>query len=49
MVQPIVAAGLVIDSLVEPAPTVEMATIDPDRDHLLRTAPRFLFFRLIAR
>lgn len=49
MVQPIIAAGLVIDSLVEPDPTGEMATIDHARNHLLRTAPRFLFFRLIAR
>jgi SAM-dependent methyltransferase len=41
-------AGFTVDELVEPQPLEECATVDPRFHHLLRTAPRFLYFRAIS-
>jgi ubiquinone/menaquinone biosynthesis C-methylase UbiE len=46
MTEAIAAAGFVIERLVEPEPMAELASVDPRADNLIRTRPRFLFFRL---
>jgi SAM-dependent methyltransferase len=42
-------AGFLIERLVEPPPVPELAEVDPDDYRQLRTAPTFLFFRLVKR
>jgi SAM-dependent methyltransferase len=42
-------AGFLIERLVEPAPVPELADVDADDYHRLRTSPAFLFFRLVKR
>lgn len=42
------SAGFVIEQLVEPAPGPEIAERDPETAHLLRTQPRYIFFRVRA-
>lgn len=42
-------AGFVIDQLVEPEPAAELRRRDPRNYEKIRTAPRFLFFRLAKR
>jgi ubiquinone/menaquinone biosynthesis C-methylase UbiE len=42
----IAGAGFVIERLAEPLPVPELAEKDPADDHIIRTQPRFLFFRL---
>jgi ubiquinone/menaquinone biosynthesis C-methylase UbiE len=46
MCEAIADAGFVIERLVEPAPLPELAERDADAYELIRTRPRFLFFRL---
>jgi ubiquinone/menaquinone biosynthesis C-methylase UbiE len=46
MTAAIAAAGFVITQLVEPQPVPELQGRDPASYELLRTEPRFLFFRL---
>jgi ubiquinone/menaquinone biosynthesis C-methylase UbiE len=46
MTAAIAAAGFVITQLVEPQPVPELESLDPANYELLRTEPRFLFFRL---
>jgi SAM-dependent methyltransferase len=46
MTDAIAAAGFVIERLVEPPPAAGLAELDPRADQLIRTQPRFLFFRL---
>lgn len=48
MTAAIASAGFLIERLVEPGPAAEAADRDADTAHLLRTEPRFLFFRLRA-
>jgi ubiquinone/menaquinone biosynthesis C-methylase UbiE len=48
MTEVISSAGFLIERLVEPLPTPEMASVDPEVDQKLQTAPDFLFFRLRA-
>ncbi len=47
MTQAIAAAGFVIEQLVEPQPSSELRERDQGSYELLRTRPRFLFFRLL--
>jgi SAM-dependent methyltransferase len=42
-------AGFLIERLVEPPPAPELADVDADDYRQLRTAPVFLFFRLVKR
>jgi hypothetical protein len=49
MTEAAVAAGFVIDRLLEPGPQPELQGHDPAAYRLLRTRPRFLFFRLCRR
>jgi SAM-dependent methyltransferase len=49
MTEAIAAAGFVIERLVEPQPLPELEACDPDAFNLIRTKPRFLFFRLGVR
>ena len=46
MTEAIAAAGFVIERLTEPEPAARLAELDPRADRLIRTQPRFLFFRL---
>ncbi len=46
MTEAISSAGFLIERLVEPEPTAELASVDPEVDHKLRTAPDFVFFKL---
>ena len=46
MCQAIWEAGFLIERLVEPAPSPELAACDPVAYEQIRTKPRFLFFRL---
>jgi ubiquinone/menaquinone biosynthesis C-methylase UbiE len=46
MTQAISEAGLLMERLVEPAPSPELAARDPVAYEEIRTKPRFLFFRL---
>ncbi|WP_326833894.1 GrpB family protein [Amycolatopsis rhabdoformis] len=41
-------AGFTVDRLEEPMPVAEADTADPRVAHLLRTKPRFLYFRCVA-
>ena len=49
MTSAISEAGFVIDQLVEPEPSAELAPRDPEGYEKIRTGPRFLFFRLVKR
>jgi hypothetical protein len=44
-----VPRGFIIERLVEPEPSPELAERDPETYQLIRTEPRFLFFRLMPR
>jgi 2-polyprenyl-3-methyl-5-hydroxy-6-metoxy-1,4-benzoquinol methylase len=46
MCRAIASAGFVIERLVEPEPSPELADRDPEAYQWLKTEPRFLFFRL---
>jgi SAM-dependent methyltransferase len=46
MGEAIASAGFLIERLVEPAPLAELADRDPVAYDMIRTRPRFLFFRL---
>ncbi len=46
MCRSIAASGFIIERLVEPGPSPELAERDPEAYQLIRTEPRFLFFRL---
>jgi ubiquinone/menaquinone biosynthesis C-methylase UbiE len=48
MCEAISDAGFVIERLVEPSPSREVAELDADAYEEIRTKPRFLFFRLRA-
>jgi ubiquinone/menaquinone biosynthesis C-methylase UbiE len=48
MTETISSAGFLIERLLEPGPTPELASLDPELDQKLRTAPDFLFFKLCA-
>ena len=46
MTRAVASAGFVIEQLVEPEPKAELQARDPGAYDLIRTKPRFLFFRL---
>jgi hypothetical protein len=46
MAEAIASAGFVIERLAEPAPLAALADRDPAAYKVIRTKPRFLFFRL---
>ncbi len=46
MTHAITSSGFVIERLVEPGPAPELRRLDPAAYELIRTKPRFLFFRL---
>jgi ubiquinone/menaquinone biosynthesis C-methylase UbiE len=48
MTEAIATAGFVIDRLVEPSPSPQIAARDPQAAHELATSPSFLFFRLLT-
>jgi len=45
ILNPIMAAGLTLDHILEPLPTEEFAKIDPDNDATLRKVPGFIVVR----
>ncbi len=47
MTSAISAAGFLIERIVEPRPSAQIAEVDPAAFTKLATAPRFLFFRLV--
>ncbi len=49
MTSAIAASGFLIERLVEPRPSPDLLELDPIAYRKLTTAPRFIFFRLIAR
>ena len=49
MTSAIFNAGFLIEQLIEPDPVPELEKRDPRVDRLIRTQPRYLFFRLIKR
>ena len=49
MTEAIARSGFLIERLVEPQPLPQLAQSHPDSYRKLTTAPRFIFFRLVAR